>query len=122
MIQIKKALMFGITANGYDVFGFATGRDQAQIINQLSRNEFTTKTGISVNFSLMDSAVILKAFVSGKGPDAALFVPETVISNLYFRNALLDLKQMNNFSEIEDRYYQTAFTSLSYNGNGICST
>lgn len=112
----KKSINVWVTANGYDVFGFATGRDQAQIINQLSRNEFTTKTGISVNFSLMDSAVILKAFVSGKGPDAALFVPETVISNLYFRNALLDLKQMNNFSEIEDRYYQTAFTSLSYNG------
>ncbi len=104
-----------VTVNSQETVGFATGRDQAQIITQLVRSEFYNETGINTNISLMDSTVILQAFASGKGPDAALFVPSTVLANLYFRNAVVDLAaEMPDFESIKTRYYDSAFVPLSY--------
>lgn len=104
-----------VTTNAQETVGFATGRDQAQIVTQLVRSDFYKETGIITNISLMDSAVILQAFASGKGPDAALFVPENVLSNLYFRNAVVDLAaEMPNFAEVKARAYDSAYVPLSY--------
>lgn len=105
-----------VTTNSQETVGFATGRDQAQIVTQLVRSDFFTETGIMTNISLMSSEVILQAFASGKGPDTALFVPSTVLANLYFRNAVVDLTEMENFSEIKSRAHESAFVPLSYNG------
>ncbi len=104
-----------VTVNSQETVGFATGRDQAQIITQLVRSEFYNETGINTNISLMDSTVILQAFASGKGPDAALFVPSNVLANLYFRNAVVDLAaEMPDFENIKKRYHNSAFVPLSY--------
>ncbi len=107
-----------VTVNAQETVGFATGRDQAQIITQLVRSEFYDETGINTNISLMDSTVILQAFASGKGPDAALFVPSNVLANLYFRNAVVDLAaEMPDFEEkIKPRFHDSAFVPLSYSG------
>ncbi len=105
-----------VTTNAVDTMGFSTGRDQAQIVTQLVKEDFYNKTKIPVNISLMDSSVILQALVSGRGPDVAMFVPETILSNLYYRNALINLREMDNFSEIEKRFYPSALISMSYNG------
>lgn len=104
-----------VTVNGQEVAGFATGRDQAQIVTQLVRSGFYEETGVMTNIALMDSATILQAFVSGKGPDVAIFVPTSVLANLYFRNAVVDLAaEMPNFEEIKQRAYPSAFVALSY--------
>ncbi|MBR7132102.1 MAG: extracellular solute-binding protein [Clostridia bacterium] len=112
----KSAMNVWVTTNAIDAMGFSTGRDQAQIITQLVKEDFYNKTKIPVNISLMDSSVILQALVSGKGPDVALFVPETILANLYYRNALIDLHEMDNYDEIEKRFYPSSLISLSYNG------
>ena len=110
-----KSIDIWVTVNGQEAAGFATGRDQAQIVTQLVRSGFYEETGVMTNIALMDSATILQAFVSGKGPDVAIFVPTGVLANLYFRNAVVDLAaEMPNFEEIKERAYPSAFVALSY--------
>lgn len=106
-----------VSANDLAVAGYATGRDQAQIVSQLVTDSFTPQTGIPVSLSLVNASdTLLPAIVSGKGPDAAIFVPKTVFVNLYFRNALVDLTQMDGFGAIRERFYPSAFISLSTGG------
>lgn len=105
-----------MTTNGIEAFGFATGREQAQILTQMIRSDFRNENKINVNISLMGSDVLLQALVSGKGPDVALFVTETAMSNLYFRNALLDLSEMDGFDEVKKRFHPASMTALGYNG------
>ena len=63
--------------------------------------------------SLINTAdTLLPALVSGKGPDVALFVPKSLLVNLYYRGALVDLTEMPGFEEIEKRFYPSAFISL----------
>ena len=120
----KGSLDVWISTNSQETVGFAIGRDQAQVVQQLSR-EFTKQHGVSVNFSLMSSGVILQAFASGKGPDLSLFVPTTTLANLYFRNAVVDLaatwpeagslrEDWPSFEEVKARTYESAFATLSY--------
>ena len=111
----NKKIDIWVTVNGQEVAGFATGRDQAQIVTQLVRSSFYEETGIMTNIALMDSATILQAFVSGKGPDVAIFVPTSVLANLYFRNAVVDLAaEMPDFDKVKERVYPSAFVPLSY--------
>ena len=93
--------------------GYATGRDQAQILSRLITDSFTPSTGIPVTVSLVNAAdTLLPALVSGKGPDAALFVPKTVLMNLYYRNALTDLTAMPDYAAIVQRFYPSSLVSL----------
>ncbi len=104
-----------VTTNSQETTGFATGRDQAQIVTQLVRSGFYEGTNVNANIALMDGTVILRAFVSGKGPDIALFVPSQTLANLYFRNAIVDLAaEMPNFDELRKRCYDSAFVPLTY--------
>ena len=96
--------------------GYGIGRDQAQIVSRLAADSFTTGTGVFVNISLLDTATLMSALVSGKGPDAALFVPKETLANMYFRNALVDLSQMTDFDSIEKRFYESALISLKTEG------
>lgn len=109
--SIGKPMNVWVTANDGSA-GFGTGRDQAQIINRLVTDSFTSKTDIPVRVSLLDSGTLTSALVSGKGPDLALFVPKDTVVNLYYRKALTDLTQMSNFSEIKNRFYPSALISL----------
>ncbi len=111
----KESIDIWVTTNAQETTGFATGRDQAQIVTQLVRSDFYSETGILTNISLMDGGVILQALASGKGPDVALFVPASTLSNFYFRNAVVDLAtEMENFEEVKSRFYDSAFIRLSY--------
>ena len=111
-----ESLNVWMTTNGIEAFGFATGREQAQILTQMIRNDFREHAETDVRISLMGSDVLLQALVSGKGPDAALFVTETAMSNLYFRNALLDLSGMDGFDAVKQRFHPASLTALGYDG------
>lgn len=43
------------------------GRDQAQILNDLIRDDFKQKTGIDANISVVN-ATLIQAILSGNGP------------------------------------------------------
>lgn len=106
-----------------------TGRDQANVIKSLIDEKFTPETGISVNVQLVDMNTLLRATLSGEGPDVAIQVANTngiagaVLNtgndtpvNYGLRNAVLDLTQFADFEEVATRFNQSALVPFTFNG------
>lgn len=106
-----------------------TGRDQANVIKALIDERFTPETGISVNVQLVDMNTLLRATLSGQGPDVAIQVANTngiagaVLNtgndtpvNYGLRNAVLDLTQFEDFPEVAARFSNSALVPFTFNG------
>jgi ABC-type glycerol-3-phosphate transport system substrate-binding protein len=107
----------------------STGRDQANIIKALIDEKFTPECGVAVNVQLVDMNTLLRATLSGQGPDVAIQVANTnaiagaVLNtgndtpvNYGLRNAVLDLTQFNDFEEVAARFLESALVPFSFNG------
>ena len=106
-----------------------TGRDQANVIKSLIDERFTPETGISVNVQLVDMNTLLRATLSGEGPDVAIQVANTngiaggVLNtgndtpvNYGLREAVLDLTQFEDYEEVAARFAPAALVPFSFNG------
>ena len=106
-----------------------TGRDQANVIKALIDENFTPETGINVNVQLVDMNTLLRATLSGQGPDVAIQVANTtgiagaVMNtgndtpvNYGLRHAVLDLTKFADFSEVASRFMPSALVPFSFNG------
>lgn len=106
-----------------------SGRDQANVIKALIDETFTNETGISVNVQLVDMSTLLTATLVGEGPDVAIQVPNTTGSagsvlytgndtpvNYGIRNAVYDLTQFSDLSEILERFPEETVVQFSYDG------
>ena len=97
------------------------GRDQAQILKKLIDDEFTPQTGIRTNMSIVNVAsglsqsTLVQATLAGKGPDVALFTPKDTPINLAMRGALCDLSKLDGFSNMEGRFFDSAWIDHSKN-------
>ena len=91
-----------------------TGRDQAQIISNLISSEFTEKTGINVNLSMVDTGqTLIRAALAGKGPDIALMIAQGTPVELAARGALVDLtKYVTN--DLYDNFQEASWTPFYY--------
>lgn len=89
------------------------GRDQAYVIKRLIDDYFTPESGINVNMSLVDGALV-KAAIAGKGPDVNLFTTRGEAMNLAFRGALQPLNEMDGFNELFSQYIDSAFIPYEY--------
>lgn len=99
------------------VSGSASGRDQMQIIRQLSDDSFTTEHNISVEFSLVSAGDTLsQAILAGKGPDVALFVGEQTVVNLGIRGVLADMTEMPDYDALAAQVYDSALVPFSFGG------
>ncbi len=83
------------------------GRDQAQVLNELIRTEFTEKEGIGVNLQLVNASVV-QAILSGKGPDCLIQHSRSEPVNLAMRGMLYDLKQFEGWEEVLDNFHDGA--------------
>jgi len=93
----------------------ASGREQAQLLKRICDQRFTPDFKIPVEISLVSTSDILtQAIVSGKGPDAAAFVPKQTVINLAARKALGDMRGMSGFDAAQERFYPSAFTAYQY--------
>lgn len=79
------------------------GRDQAQIIKDLSDNYFVPEHNVPVNISIVQQG-LTEAIAAGKGPDIALFTQVGDSVNFAARGALEDFSQYENIDEISSRY------------------
>ena len=99
------------------VSGSASGRDQMQIIRQLSDDSFTTQHNISVEFSLVSAGDTLsQAILAGKGPDVALFVGEQTVVNLGIRGVLADMTEMPDYDALAAQVYDSALVPFTFGG------
>jgi ABC transporter, substrate-binding protein, family 1 len=92
------------------------GRDQAQVIKNLSDNLFTPDTGIPVNVQLVQQNLI-PAILSGRGPDISLFCGAGDPVNLACREGLAPLQDFPGFVQIAARFSEQALIPYRYKGN-----
>lgn len=93
----------------------STGRDQAQILDNLIMSDFSIKTGINVELNMVDtSTTLVRAALAGKGPDVALMIPQITPVELAARGALVDLTNYID-DELYDDFHNSAWTSFYYN-------
>lgn len=89
------------------------GRDQAQVLNALIREDFTAETGIKVTVKI-SNATIIQGILAGKGPDVMLQMSRTEPINLAMRGALVDLKQFEDYEEVKERFNKGATVPYEY--------
>ena len=94
------------------------GRDQAQVVKEMSENQFMQQTGIPISVNLVIGGVV-EATLAGKGPDVALFLGGEFPVNLACRDLLVDISdtsQFADFNEVSQRFQENAMTPYQYNG------
>lgn len=94
----------------------SSGRDQAQLLKNITDDTFTPETGIHVQVELV-SGGLLEAILAGQGPDVALDRSETDPVNYAMRNALYDLKQFGaEFDEVASWLAPASLIPFMYQG------
>lgn len=91
------------------------GREQAQIIKEMTENEFIPEYDIPVSVNLVTGGIV-EASLAGKGPDVALFLGGEFPVNLASRGMLADVSQFEEYDEITQRFQKNAMTPYQYNG------
>lgn len=91
------------------------GRDQAQIVRELTESRFTAEYGIPVSVKLVSGGVV-EAALAGKEPDAALFLGGEFPVNLAARGLLAEMSGMSGFEDVKGRFQENAMTQYSYGG------
>lgn len=91
------------------------GRDQANVMKRLIDSYFTPETGIGVNISLVEGALV-KATLAGQGPDVNIFTTRGEAMNLAFRGAVAGLDSMEGFDGLKEQYADSAFVPYEYKG------
>lgn len=80
-------------------------RQYVEILQNIIDKDFTPKTGIKVDLSIMpDPNKLILANASGNAPDVALGVNYALPFDLAIRNAILDLTQFEDFNEVASQF------------------
>ena len=92
------------------------GRDQSQIIKQMSDNQFTPNLHIPVNLQLVAIGTLLTSIVAGNSPDIALQCNSGEPMNYAIRGALADLSSFDDYTDVESRFFTASLTPYKFNG------
>ncbi len=85
-------------------------RQYVETVQNLIDTQFTPKTGIEVDISLMpDANKLVLANAAGTAPDVVLSLQYVVPSYLNIRGALYDLTQFEDFPEVAQRFSSGLF-------------
>lgn len=93
------------------------GRDQAQVLNNLISESFTSKTGVSVKVKVVNASMI-QAVLSDNGPDLSLRLARSQPVNLAMRDALYDLTEFDDYEDVIKRFMNGAEVPYKYQ-NGV---
>ena len=89
------------TAEDYDkdnsvvVVWLPSGRDQANVVRNMTVNGFTQKNKIAVNLKLVNGGTLLPSILAGMGPDVYHGLGDDTVINYAIRGALMRLKKEN---------------------------
>lgn len=95
----------------------SAGRDQLQVFKRLIDNYFTPEYDIGVRVKLVNGA-LLQSVIAGIGPDVSVLNESSLPVNFAMRGALVDLKGLEGYDEVESRFYESAITPFR-NGGGV---
>lgn len=88
------------------------GREQAQIVRNMTANSFTKETGISVRVQQVQASLI-SAAVAGVGPDAVINSTPDVF-NFAMRNAVVPLSDFDDYDQIKTRFNDSLSIPFTY--------
>ena len=86
----------------------AYGRDQSQVIRNLTTNKFTPETGVAVNLKLVTAGTLLPSILAGMGPDVYLGLADETVINYAIRGALTNIEEKDGFQELVDSCFTNA--------------
>lgn len=90
-------------------------RQYVDILQQLIDKEFTPKTGILVDVSIMrDEGKLILANAAKKSPDIALSISNWIPFEMGIRGAALDLKRFSDFVEFSKNFYPGSLLPYLY--------
>lgn len=90
------------------------GREQAQIVRNMTANSFTKETGILVRVQQVQASLI-SAAVAGVGPDAVINSNPDVF-NFAMRNAVVPLSDFPDYNNIKTRFNDSLSIPFTYLG------
>lgn len=93
----------------------ALGRDQAQIVKELTESKFIPEYDIPISINLVTSGIV-EASLAEKAPDAALFIGGEFPVTLAARDMLVDVSQFPEFNSVSAQFQENTFTQYQYNG------
>jgi len=104
----------------------ARGKDWGTLTKQLADEDFTPQYGIGINLHVVPSGqlnsgsanALLLAVSSGLAPDIAMATPGESIAEFAIRNAVVDLREFDDFEEIRKDYNEKLFLPVTY-GEGV---
>ena len=92
----------------------SVGRDQMQVIKDMTDNIYTAQTGQKVSFSLVQQGVT-EAILAGTSPDVVLYVGNTEIVTLAMRDALEPLNGYEGLEKVQSQCQAESFVPYAYN-------
>ena len=92
------------------------GRDQAQVVKELTASEFIPAYGTAVSVKLVSGGIVESA-LADEGPDVLLFLGGENPVNLGSRGLLADVSELEGFDELSSLYANDAFVPYTYNGS-----
>ncbi|MDR0987487.1 MAG: extracellular solute-binding protein [Ruminococcus sp.] len=102
------------TAESIDVW-VNVGRDQTNIVKQMTDGEFTEEYKVPVAINLVQGT-IMEAVLAGKGPDVALFLGGEFPINLAIRGLLQNVDDYEGFDEVAARFQSEALVPYQFEG------
>jgi ABC-type glycerol-3-phosphate transport system substrate-binding protein len=100
------------------------GKEWAEIIKEMADEEFTPRTGVYVNINVVPPSqlgagatnALMLAITANRAPDVALGVDANSPVEFAIREAVVNLKQFDNFEEVSKRFLPGIMVPFEYRG------
>lgn len=110
----ENSIKVWMVANAAAAGTSSSGREQAQVIQNLIDEIFTPESGVSVNLQLIPVDVVLRAALAGNSPDVVIGLNQATLQDFAMRNAVIDLSKLEGFQEVTEKYYKSTIDAASY--------
>ncbi|MDI6618571.1 MAG: extracellular solute-binding protein [Clostridiales bacterium] len=102
----------------------ARGTEWAELIKEMTDEDFTPETGIAINVNVLPSSqlnagsvnALMLSIMSGKAPDVALGSASNSPVEFAIRDTVYDLSKFKDFKEVSKRFLPNIFIPYEYNG------
>lgn len=92
----------------------SSGREQAQIIQNMIDETFSPNTDIAVNLQLIPTDVVLRAALAGNGPDVVIGLSQATAQDFAMRGATVKLSDYADYEEYVSRYSEGVLRSTKF--------
>ena len=116
------------TSEDYDkddtvvVVWLPSGRDQANVVRNMTVNGFTQQYGIAVNLKLVNGGTLLPSILAGMGPDVYHGLGDDTVINYAIRGALMEIENMERDADDTDAEAEEKFNKVISNFNDAALT